>query len=152
MYKKKPGYNFLELFLFGLLLLMVFFTIFAVFTRYVLNQSLDWTEELARFLYIWITFLGALVVLAKNKHIAIETLLDALPKKVSSLLRKINVVLMISFTLSMIIGGWQVSKMAMFQVAPGTGIRLGYVYAVIPLSGVLMLLYLVFKGFSRDYD
>ena len=105
MYQKKPGYNLLELFLFGLLLLMVFFTIFAVFTRYVLNQSLDWTEELARFLYIWITFLGALIVLAKNKHIAIETFLDALPKKVSSLLRKINVVLMIGFTLSMIIGG-----------------------------------------------
>lgn len=152
MFKKKFGYNFIELFLIILLLLMVFFTIFAVFTRYVLNRSLDWTEELSRFIYIWVTFLGAFVVLVKNKHVAIETFLDALPDKVSFIIKKINMVLMIVFMISMIIGGWQVSNTAMFQIAPGTGIRLGYVYTVIPISGVLMILYLVFKKLFKGSE
>src|SRR6185312_8065734 len=49
------------------------------FTRYVLNDSLAWTEEIARYALIWITFIGAAVVVRKNSHIAVEVLLHFLP-------------------------------------------------------------------------
>lgn len=49
------------------------------FTRYVLNDSLAWTEEIARYALIWITFIGAAVVARKNLHISVEVLLHYLP-------------------------------------------------------------------------
>jgi TRAP-type transport system small permease protein len=49
------------------------------FTRYVLNDSLAWTEEIARYGLIWITFIGAAVVVRKKAHIAVEVLLYFLP-------------------------------------------------------------------------
>lgn len=49
------------------------------FTRYVLNDSLAWTEEIARYALIWITFIGAAIVARKNMHISVEVLLHYLP-------------------------------------------------------------------------
>ncbi len=50
------------------------------FTRYVLNDSLAWTEEIARYALMWLTFIGAAVVARKNLHISVEVLLHYLPK------------------------------------------------------------------------
>ncbi len=50
------------------------------FTRYVLNDSLAWTEEIARYALMWLTFIGAAVVARKNLHISVEVVLHYLPK------------------------------------------------------------------------
>lgn len=49
------------------------------FTRYVLNDSLAWTEEIARYGLIWITFIGGAIVVRKRLHIAVEVFLHVLP-------------------------------------------------------------------------
>jgi TRAP-type transport system small permease protein len=68
------------------LVFAVFWALFAVvflqfYTRYVLNNSIGWTEEIARYLLIMVTFIGAITAMRKGTHIAVEALLVYLPKE-----------------------------------------------------------------------
>lgn len=69
----------------GLLLIAVFgMIIFQVFTRYVLGIPLPWSEEVARLLVVWLTFVGAGFVASRNAHIAVDILAVYLPKKLAT--------------------------------------------------------------------
>jgi TRAP-type C4-dicarboxylate transport system permease small subunit len=56
------------------------------FTRYVLNDSLAWTEEIARYLLIGVTFVGSITAVRKNSHIMVEFLFRFVPPKFGSVL------------------------------------------------------------------
>ena len=68
--------DWLALILFWALAFIVFLQFF---TRYVLNDSLAWTEEIARYGLMWVVFIGAAIVARKNTHIAVEVLLQFSP-------------------------------------------------------------------------
>ncbi len=58
---------------------LAFIVFLQFFTRYVLNDSLAWTEEIARYGLMWVTFIGGAIVVRKNAQIAVEVLLNFLP-------------------------------------------------------------------------
>jgi len=71
---------------FDVVVFAIFWALFAVvflqfFTRYVLNNSLGWTEEIARYLLILVTFVGSVTAMRKGSHIAVEALLVFLPRE-----------------------------------------------------------------------
>ncbi len=71
---------------FDVVVFAIFWALFAVvflqfFTRYVLNNSLGWTEEIARYLLILVTFVGSVTAMRKGSHIAVEALLVYLPRE-----------------------------------------------------------------------
>lgn len=76
LYDVQPD-DYLVLIVFWALAFVVFLQFF---TRYVLNNSLGWTEEIARFLLIGVTFLGAVIAVRKESHIAVELLYRYLPR------------------------------------------------------------------------
>ncbi|MCB0651307.1 MAG: TRAP transporter small permease [Saprospiraceae bacterium] len=125
---------------------MVINVLWQVFTRYVVGTPSSFTDELARYLMIWIGVLGAAYVSGKNMHVAI----DVLPKKFSPPTQKrISIlvrVLIIAFALSaMVIGGLRLVYISYLlgQQSPALRIHLAVVYLVIPISGILIIYYKV---------
>ena len=66
---------------------LAFIVFLQFFTRYVLNDSLAWTEEIARYGLIWVTFIGAAMVTRRNSHIAVVLLTELLPPGPARVLR-----------------------------------------------------------------
>ena len=94
-----------ERFLSGILLLAIFaLIIFQVFTRYVLNMPLSWSEELARLLVVWLTFIGAGFVASRNAHIAVDLLAVYLPKRLATATQILAMITVAAGSLYMITG------------------------------------------------
>ncbi|MBP1935004.1 TRAP transporter small permease [Ammoniphilus resinae] len=130
----------------GLILIVMMVLILAqVYFRFFTESSLTWSEELSRFLMIWMTFLGSAVALRRNEHIQIDNLLKT--NKLSNGARKgiliLRGVLMIAFLVSMFYGTLTLMQITGFQKSPSMQISMTYVYAVIPISSLLMVIYAI---------
>ena len=110
-----------------------------VFCRYVLNHSLFWSEEVARYLLIWITFLGATVAYRRRSHPGIDLISSRLPEGGRRLLRLLVELGGAAFFVVMLVWGWRFAWFVRFQVSPALGLSKGLVYAVVPLAGAIML-------------
>lgn len=120
-----------------------------VVLRYTTSQSIEWAEEVARYLMVWLTFIGAGPVLRYGGHIAVDNLQDILPKKVAILLRLFIAILIFGFFVFMIYFGILYVERAHFQMTPTTQISMGWVYTSIPVGGVILLINWLF--IVRDY-
>ena len=127
---------------FALMLLVVTVT-WQVFSRYVLNDPSSWTGELARYTMVWLGLLGASYLFGIKGHLAI-TLLD------SYLKGKANIALQllingISFTfvsLAMLKGGLALMGRTTQQLSPALQLPMSTVYSILPISAVIILIYL----------
>ncbi len=112
-----------------------------VFCRYVLNHSLFWSEELARAMLVWLTFLGAAVAWHRGLHPGVDVLARRLPTKMRCLARLLVQVAALAFFVTMIIGGWKYCWFVRHQISPALAIPRWIVPAVIPVSGLLLLIH-----------
>ena len=110
-----------------------------VFTRFVLNNSLSWTEELARYAFIWSNLLGAAT--QKSSHATVTAITDALPKKVQTVLKIAVNLIIILVAYVLVRYGWKVVMSTRMQLSPALRISMSYVYASAPVCGVLVIFY-----------
>lgn len=117
-----------------------------VITRWVLDDPSSYTEELARYLLIWVGLLGAAYAAGKKMHLAI----DILPTKLKGRNRHILEIVIDGFILLfavfvMIVGGIRLMSLTLLmgQTSAALGVQLGYVYSVIPLAGFLIAFYAI---------
>ena len=122
---------------------MVGSVIVGVFYRYVLAAALPWPEEFARFAMIWVTMLGASLVLRYQGHIAVTLLVEALPRIPQSLVVWTGRVLVAVFLLLLAIKGIEFLDIAARQRAPAMGISMTVPYFALPVGALLMLYHLV---------
>ncbi len=111
--------------------------------RYLTNDSLVWAEEVARYLMVWLTFLGAGQVLRFGGHIAIENLHDVLPGPVGRALRGLLVVVLLGFFGTMAWYGAMYTSVMRFQTTAATGISFAWVYLAIPIGFALLVIHLL---------
>jgi TRAP-type C4-dicarboxylate transport system permease small subunit len=136
----------LEIFLVVLMSTLVVDVVWQVASRYILSNPSSFTDELAVFLLIWVGMAGAAYVKGKNEHLAIDILPDKLtPPRKNRLLVFINLLIIIFSLTIMVVGGtWLVyTRFAMGQVSSALQVPLGYVYLIVPISGLLMVYYSV---------
>jgi TRAP-type C4-dicarboxylate transport system permease small subunit len=132
--------------------ILVIDVLWQVFTRYALKHPSSWTEELAIFLLIWVALLGAAVATGRGAHLGIDYFVQKLPPR-SRIVTEVFIFLCIVLfsLLVMIIGGIDLVQMtfALKQKSPALGIKMGYVYLAVPISGFFMVLYGVLELLNR---
>jgi len=121
---------------------MTVIIIVQVFMRYLFLYSLSWSEEVARYLMIWVSFLGASLALKYGLHIGVEFVVSRLPQRTKrwvSLLAKVSMfVFLIYFT----VGGFRVSWSVRDQDSPALLFSMFYAYVSAPVGGAFMMIQL----------
>ena len=111
--------------------------------RYLTNFSITWAEEVARYLMIWMTFLGAGLALRQGSHAAIGNLQELLGPKFGRLLRVVVVLLLLVFCALMAWTGYEYMTRMSRQVTPATRVSFGYIYAAMPVGFLLFIVHLL---------
>jgi TRAP-type C4-dicarboxylate transport system permease small subunit len=114
-------------------------------SRYFLNFSIAWAEELSRFMLIWAVFLGAVVANAYNEHMGLDILVKLAPKKVSNLIMIVSYIFILLAVGLIISGGITLIFESIDSLSPALSIPYGYVYAIVPVCGLFLLLQTVTK-------
>lgn len=123
------------------LVLMTLVVAWAVFGRYVLNDTPTWAEALSIMLMAWFIFLGAAVGVREKTHLGFDVLLYVLPPSAKGILRSISDVFVFLFGLGMIFFGGQLVGMTWGNVAPTLGVPGAFSYFPIVAGGVLICLF-----------
>ena len=123
---------------------MVINVLWQVFTRFVMGTPSSFTDELARYLMIWLGILGAAYVSGRNMHVAIDVLPLRSSMKTQKKLKRTVYAFVIAFAFfAMVIGGLRLVYITFVldQHSPALQIPLSVVYFAIPLSGALIIFY-----------
>lgn len=114
-----------------------------VVLRYSTSYSIEWSEEVARHLMIWLTFLGCGPVLRYGGHIAVENLQDMLPRGAAIALRGVVALLMMSLFGLLLYFGLQYVERTQYQTTAVTQIPFSYIYLALPIGAVLTIAHLL---------
>lgn len=111
-----------------------------VISRYFLHFALAWSDEAARFLFIWVTFLGAILANAKNEHMNLDIVIQKVPAKLGKtilILANIVVLVILAFVLK---GGTTITIENLEWMSPAMEISYGMVFSIVPISCVILML------------
>lgn len=137
--------------LLGSLVLIMFIQ---VFFRYVLNNSLSWSEELAKYLFVWMTFLGAALCLRDKIHIGVDYFVSLLPVQIQQAVQRFNLALIVVFSGVVAVTGFIWVVRIRGTQTPALGWPLNTVfYGALPVGSVLMVFYGIrrlISQFKRD--
>lgn len=125
---------------------MTLLSTWQVIARYILNDPSTLSEEIIRFTLIWFTLLAAAYVFGMNKHIAILFIRERFSWKIQVFLTYFSqIAVLLTVIIVFIYGGIRITMLTIPQIAPATGISMGFVYSALPVSGVIILFYTIYN-------
>lgn len=133
----------LELTLCAILVAIVLITFIQVLFRYIFHLSLAWSEELARYLFLWLAALSAAYAFKTGSHFALRFLVDRMGKKLRGFVQNLVVVLVSSFLVIFVWKALEYTISMSNQVAPSTQISMVWPYSSAVVGGGLMLYYVL---------
>jgi TRAP-type C4-dicarboxylate transport system permease small subunit len=109
-----------------------------VVLRYLFNSGITWSEEMARFLFIWLVLLGAIGALKDNAHLGVDMVVKRLPKPLKKLVYMISNLLVLIVLYQVIDGSWKMTVLNADSLAPATNMPLSMIYGTGIVMGVGM--------------
>ena len=141
-----------------IVLIVVFMTLMVinislgVFFRYVLNNSLTWTEELGRYFMIWAGFLGMSLALKEDLHVGVLLFLGRLPPKIQRIVVFIDDLVVMCFSVIVFIFSIKHMMVVKIQISPAVGIPMYLPYSAVTIGTFLMTLQAIRHLFTRKMN
>lgn len=130
-------------------LVMVTSTFLQVIFRYALDHPLSWSEELSRYCFIWIVYLGAALAVKHGAHIGVDYLYKVLPDTLKNVVFVVTNLLILAFAGTVFYESVPVIGINLSQHSPAIGIPMGLVYLAIPTGFAAIFFYVVIETVSR---
>lgn len=140
-----------EVLMVGGMIIAVSIIFFQIILRFVFNTAIPWIEELARYLFIYFTWIGASAAILTDKHIRVEMFQEKFPNG-KKYLEIASTLICLGIALFMFVNGWQLLlKMSKFSaVSPTMKIPMWICYMAIPVGGFLMSIKYLYKLITID--
>jgi TRAP-type C4-dicarboxylate transport system permease small subunit len=138
--------------LIGFVFVMTVVVSLQVIFRYVLTQPLYWSEELARYLFVWLSILGATLALQKRGHFGLEIFFQKLPQQMRRWVEFLILFLVGTLVVVILASGIELVEKTASQESPAIGIPMSWAYACLPVGAALMtfhLLVIFLKGRTK---
>lgn len=122
-----------------LLVIITGLTCIQVFTRYVLDFSIKWSEEVPLIMMVWFGFISLALGVKKRLHISIDVFFNMFPEPVKKIILKFVSLCILIFGVIMVVYGWKLAATMMASTMPATKMPTGYLYGIVPISGVFVI-------------
>ena len=119
---------------------MVISAFLQVFSRYVINVSFSWTDELARYMFIWGTMLGGCIVHRQKGHVMVDIILSRFPTQMQNVINIIIDFLSLCVLVVLFVQGINLLPIGRMQITPALGIRMSWVMLSLPVAAFFMAL------------
>ena len=121
---------------------MVVVGTYQIITRFVFNSPSTVSEELLTYTFAWMAIFSSAYVFGKRDHMRMTFVADKLPKEQRKILEIVIELLIIAFAVIVLIyGGFTIMGLTMTQKTASLGVMMGVIYAVVPISGILIAIY-----------
>ena len=138
---------------FGFLIVITIAVSVQVFVRYVLQRPLFlWSEELARYLLLWMVFLGIGVGVKNDAHFSMDVLPPLLGRRWGAAVRVFNDLCMMAILVLLTLAGLRFTYFGLYQYSPNMEILMAFVFVAIPIGGFVSLVYLIERIQQRIRD
>ncbi|WP_243297767.1 TRAP transporter small permease [Bacillus litorisediminis] len=116
-----------------------------VVLRYVFNSGITWSEEMSRFLFVWMVFLGAIAALKDNMHLGVDIIVNALPQKIKKIVFVISNLLVLYVLWLLLVGSWKMTVLNMNSYAPATGLPFSFLYGIGIVTSISMAAIIIIR-------
>ncbi len=127
----------------GLMFAMAMLIFAQVLARYAFGNSLTWSEEIGRYIFVWMSFLGMATAIREKAHVALDILLQHLTGVSKKAIVLFNGLLLLVLSGALVASGFYLVQYGMLQNSSAVRLPMHFVYCVIPFSGALMFYYTI---------
>mgnify|MGYP003589557172 FL=1 len=130
-----------------LLVMMVVIVFSNVVSRYYLHASLAWSEEVARFMLVWLVFIGSFLAYIHDEHLGLDILVAKMPPTMRKAVGFCTNMMILFALYAVMEGGYLLMRDNFDWLSSAAEIPQGYVYFIVPFTCGLMMLQVVLKTY-----